>query len=389
MRRNEQREDRTADTSAAVQGWTGVQRQEGRVVLRWLAHEKRLSSGFNRLAQGLREIFEAEIRTPADARRVWDAAPSVLGRCNDPATYRLAGADAAYGWLHLLDRYVRTWVALEELLRDGMLPMGQHGVRVLDVGTGPGPSAFATHDFYVALTDYSGTSGSEPWSQPPHITCVEQAGAMNSFRHRLSEGLFVNGAPGSIFAMAGGLDDFGSIRPRGERQQLERQLRDSYDEWYDGEEWQAEPTHTAEEANHEANAHRRYRLFAFSNFLTTLDILDKFSGAIQEILRDARPGSVVLVLGGRGGDYPEIRRRVGRLAQAGGFRRSAFRERVASGSAGLEERLAEEWRWLYKRLRDIAGDLPAEDLETKRLRKELEGRTQIRLASSAVNAFRK
>lgn len=341
------------------------------------------------MAQGLREVLKAEIRTPTDSRRVWDAAPSVLGRCNDPATYRLAGADVAYGWLHLLDRYVRTWVALEQLLRDRMLPMGQRGVRVLDVGTGPGSSALATHDFYVALTDYSRTSGSELRSQPPDITCVERAAAMNGFRHRLSEALYKNGAPGSIFEMAGGLDDFGSIRPREERQQLERQLRDRYDEWYDGEEWQAEPTHTAEEANHEANAHRRYRLFTFSNFLTTLDALDKYSSAILDILLDARPGSVVLVLGGRYGDYPEICKRVGRLAQDGGFRRSASQGRVASGSAGLEERLAEELRWFYTRLRDIAGDLPVEDLEAQKLRDELEGRTRIKFGVSAVNAFRK
>ncbi len=358
-------------------------------MLRWLAHKNSLSRGFDRLAQGLREILDAEIRTPADARRVWDAASSVLGRCNDPATYRLTGADLAYGWLHLLDRYMRTWIALEQLLREQMLPMGQHGVRVLDVGTGPGPSAFATHDFYVVLTDYSGISNSKPCSQPPDFTCVEQAGAMNCFRHRLSEVLFGSGEPESIFTMVGGLDDFSRIRPREERRQLERQLRDSYDEWHDGEEWQAEPTHTAEEANHEANAHRRYQLFAFSNFLTTLEALDTFSDAILNILRDARPGFVVLVFGGRGDDYPEIRRRVGRLAQAGGFRRSAARERVTSENSGLEERLAEEWRWLYTRLRDLAGDLPTEDLKTKSLRDELEGRTQVKFRSSAVDAYRK
>ena len=221
------------------------------------------------------------------------------------------------------------------------------------------------------------------------MTCVERAGAMNRFRHRLSEALFVSQAPGSIFEMAGGLDDFARIRPREERRQLERQLRDSNDEWHDGEEWHAEPTHTAEEATYEANAHRRYRLFAFSNFLTTLDVLDKFSNAILDILSDARPGSVVLVLGGKGGDYPEIGRRVGRLAQAGGFRRSVAFERVASVNAGLEERLAVELRWLYTRLRHIAGDLPAEDPETKSLRDELEGQTQVKFWASAVNAFRK
>ena len=342
-----------------VEGWTGLQRREGTAVLRWLDREKRLQRGFNGLARGLREILAAETRTEGDARRVWDATPSVLGRCNDPATCRLAGAGAACGWLHLLDRYVRIWVGLEHLLREGLLPMGQYGVRALDVGTGPGPSAFATHDFYAALTNYAGTSDDERWRQPPHITCVERAGAMNHFRHCLSEVLAMNGASPSIFSMAGGLDHFERIRPREERRQLERQLWDNYDEWYDGEEWQAEPTHTAEEANRDANAHRRYRLFTFSNFLTTLDVVDAFRGAMLDILRDARLGSVVLVIDGKGDDYREIRRQVGRLAQAGGFRRSATREKVTIGNAGLEERLAQELRWLYRRLGDFAGDLPA------------------------------
>ena len=373
----------------AIEGWTGLQRREGKSALQWLANEKSLSRSFDALAQGLREILVAKVRTSRDARHVWDAAPSVLANCNEEESYSLTCANAAYGWLHLLDRYVRTWVALEHLLREGLLPMGKHGIHVLDVGSGPGPSAFATHDFYAALTGYAGTGGGERWRQPPKVTCVEREGAMNHFRHALSEALAGNGGSPSILRIAGGLLDFTEVQPRKGRWELEKQLRDSYDEWHDGEDWYAEPTRTAEEANREANAHQRYRLFIFSNFLTTLDTVNKFRNAILEILRDARSGSVVLLIGGKRDEYLEIGRQVGRLAQDGGFSRSHAWDKVASWNAGLNERLAEEWRWFYQHLRDLAGELPAENREARSLRDELEGRKRVKFGSSTVNAFRK
>ena len=137
--------------------------------------------------------------------------------------------------------------------------MGKYGVRVLDVGTGPGPSAFATHDFYVALSDYSGNCGDARWHQPPQVTCVEKAGTMNYFRHNLSEMLAVSGGPKSVIAMAGAITDFAAIQPREDRRKLEQRLRREYEECYDiySDEWYNEPVYTAKEANQEANAHHR------------------------------------------------------------------------------------------------------------------------------------
>ena len=293
--KDEHTRERTTDTRLPPKGWTGLQRLEGEAVLGWLDREQRLHRGFDTLAKGLRETLRRQLRTATDAREIWQAVPAVTARCNDPATYLKRQVGAAYGWLHLLDRYVRTWLALEHLLRDRLLPMGRYGVRVLDVGTGPGPSAFVTHDFYAALEDYARIADAGRWRQPPDVTCVEPAITMNHFRHVLAEALTVNGAPRSILAMAGGLDDFSSVRPRQERRELEARLRDGYEEYYDSErdEWHADPTHTAEEANLAANSYRRYRLFTFSNFLTTLDTVATFQADVEEILKDAQPGSVL------------------------------------------------------------------------------------------------
>ena len=298
MSANDQRPHlRTIGARPLRGGWTDLQRQEGYSFLHWVDREQRLHNGFEALATALRETLVEEIQTASDARDVWEAAPVVLERCNDPATYTMRHAEVAYAWLHLLDRYVRTWLALKHLLLGRLLPMGRYGVCVLDVGTGPGPSAFSTHDFYAAMEDYARTADAPHWRQSADITCVEPA--MNHIRHVVAERLAVKGAPRSVLRMTGGLHDFNTVLPTQERRQFENSLCDEYEEYYDEEreEWHADPIYTPEQANREANAYRRYRLFTFSNFLTTLDTVSSFQANIEDILSDAQAGSVLLIIG--------------------------------------------------------------------------------------------
>ena len=232
--------------------------------------------------------------------------PAVLERCNDLATYDSLHAGIAYSWLHLLDRYARTWLALEQLLRHRVLPMGRHGVRVLDVGTGPGPSAFATHDFYAAMEHYARSENAANWLQPPDITCVEKASVMNHIRHIVAEHLGIRGAPRSVLAMAGGIHDFSTILPTRQRREMEESLRREYDEWYDDqrEEWHIDPVYTPEEANREANSYHRYRLFTFSNFFTTPEKIKGLQANFEDILSDAHAGSVTAHYRRQGGLLP-------------------------------------------------------------------------------------
>ena len=153
------------------QSWTHMLRQEGPNFLAWVKNQRILSRKFDVLATGLSELLLRSVCTTTKADSVWEAVPAVLERCNERATYDMPGAVYAYAWLHLLDRYVRTWVALERLVEKHCLPMGDYGVRVLDVGTGPGPAAFAIHDFYSAMVEFSTAWGNPMWRQPPDVTC--------------------------------------------------------------------------------------------------------------------------------------------------------------------------------------------------------------------------
>lgn len=214
---------------------------------------------------------------------------------------------------------------------------------------------------------------------------------MNHLRHAIAERLAGNGTPPSVLEMAGGLHDFSGILPTQERGQLHSSLRNQYHEYYDDkrEEWHADPTHTPEEANREANAHHRYRLFTFSNFLTTLGTVRKFTANLEDILADANAGSVLLMMGGRCGDYPAIHTRMDQLAGAGGFRRRANLADLADvkiADVQLDGPVGEEIRWFYRHLKQLAGELPASGVLP---RAELEGHRPMRFSSSAVHAFRK
>ena len=367
----------------------GLQRREGAAFLHWLQREQRLDKGFDALAVALRATLDELVRTASDARAAWHVAPAVLRHCNDPKMHSIPQAGTAYAWLHMLDRYVRTWLALEHLVRGRLLPMGRFGIRALDVGTGPGPSAFATHDFFAAMEDYARTTASAHWKQPPEITCVDPR--MNRIRHLVAERLAITGAPHSILAMTGGLDDFGSLFPTRERKKLENNLRNQYDEYFNEHrgEWDAGPVYTAEEANREANSHRRYRLFTFSNFLTTLDMVSTFQDNIEEILADAHAGSVLLMIGATGGCYPTIRHRIAKLAEIGGFRRHHDTFAVASAHAKLDQRVGEEVRSFYYRLRQLAVELPVNGDDRAKLRRELEDDRPMTFKPSTVLAFRK
>lgn len=382
---------RTARTQPSSPRWTALQRREGPAFLRWLDDGHVLEKGFCAMASALRAVLQSEVHTCGDARKVWSAVPAVLNRCNKSATYALAGAAPAYAWLHLLDRYVRTWWGLRLLVKRRLLPMGKEGVRVLDVGTGPGPSAFATHDFYATMVKFADTTGKEDWRQPPTVTCVESSDSMNRLRHHLAEILHVQGAPKSVLDMCGYITDFESIHPRREREKMNKALRNAYDDYLDPDtgQWESERLHTPEEANRAANVLHRYRLFTFSNFLTTPLTVDRFRENLTEVLTDANPGSVLLTIGGTGYQYKEVDQRVAALARDSGFARRAKRFLVSSSRAGMDKLVFAEGADFYRKLKAIATCLPVNDLDAKKAKAYFEGSNGIRSHSSAVRAYRK
>ena len=214
---------------------------------------------------------------------------------------------------------------------------------------------------------------------------------MNQFRHHLGETLSVRGAPRGVLAMCHNITRFEAIHPTQERKNLYASLRDEYDEIYDVSlnrlEW--EPVYTAEEANRIANAYHRYRLFTFSNFLTKPSTINRFRRNLVEILTDARPGSVILIIGGTGRNYPDIYAEIACRAKDAGFCRKIEPLRVSTSHAMMSQDIYPRQARFYRRLKHLAGVLPDHDPDASKVKHYFEGPKFIRPRKSGVHAYRK
>lgn len=370
-------------------GWTDLLRREGPGFLSWLASNEILEKRFDELAVALASYLESSISSRTEADAVWAAAPAVLNRCNEQDTYALPSAPVAYAWLHLLDRYARTWCALELLVESGHLPLAKEGIRALDIGSGPGPAAFAVHDFYSALTTFATERNLACLNQPLIVTCVEFDSGTNLFRHHLAETLYSQASHPSngILSLCSAINDFAELIPPTERAQLRARLRWEEDEYFDEarQEWIGDLRYTAEEANQIAQSLHRYRLVVISNFLTTLGVAHRFEANLASVLQDSRPGSVVLLLGGKKGPYPEIYSYVNQLAAKAGFQLVISRKEVSATDTKVADRIVIERQKIYKHIQTLA---PNQAVETAGLRKQLES-VSGHAATSEVWAYRK
>ena len=371
------------------QGWTHLQRDEGSDFLKWIDENKTLHKKFDVLANALDTLLRHNVRTECDACTIWAASPAALARCNDQTTYAKPGAPTAYAWLHLLDRYVRTWLALERLLEESCLPMGKYGVRVLDVGTGPGPSAFAIHDFYNAAVEFAAFKQDERWIQPVEITCVEFDSGTNHFRHQLAELIYEGSKERSknVLAMCNALPDFGEHHPSHERKQSFQRIRNEEDAYYDevANEWVSELRYSSDEAHEIAQSLHRYRLVVFSNFLTTMDSVKSFEPNIVEVLHDANPGTVLLIIGG---NYPDIYRHIDKLTVTAGFLPKIKRDCVTSENSELSDRIYQEEQRFYEYLKNLVPGEHYNDPELEEIRNYFEN-SCASTPRSQVRAYRK
>ena len=347
-----------------ARGWSNLLQKHGPDFLAWLGLNQVLSTKFDLLARALSLLLEESVQTPDQAREIWAATPDVLHRCNEQSTYEIPGAPLAYAWLHLLERYGRTWMALEQLVSHGYLPIAKFGINALDVGTGPGPSAFAVDDFYHALTEFGAAAAIAELKQPPSVTCVEFDSGTNRLRHHLSEIMFVlsqREQPGGLLS-GSNLRDFGELKPREERRSKQQHLR-----WKEEPSWNPiegydayDLVHTADEANDIAQSMHRYRLIVFSNFLTTVGTVERFEPTIDEVLADAQPGCAIVVLGAKGGNYPAIYQYVDRLANTAGFRLLLQDEKVSTAETEVANRVLAEGRKFYQRLQELSPEASEE-----------------------------
>ena len=310
--------------TTAKRGWTKVMAEEGPDFIAWIGENDVLREKITLQARVISQLLLAEIDTEIEARKFWKGVPRALNHKCPDTMHKDRGIVCAYLWLHFLERYARTWTALEHLVKECRLPMGQYGVRTLDVGSGLGPGAFAVHNFYEAMVEFAEETLHPKWHQPPELTCVEKGTGFSAMRshlwelaHSVSDGGWPTRSSRWNF-----LEDFDEIRPKQERADEFARLR-----WDDITYWDeirgevvSDLLYTDQEASEQSQSMHRYRLFVFANFFTSKNLVDSKAEKLSELLADANPGSVLLIMGGEGGPYPSIYEKLRAIAIAAGFR---------------------------------------------------------------------
>lgn len=170
--------------------------------------------------------------------------------------------------------------------------------------------------------------------------------------------------------MCHALSDFRAIVPRAERKRLQDALRWAEDEYFDevANEWTSDLRYSADDANDIAQSLHRYRLIVFSNFLTTVGAVTTFEPNLVDILADAQPGSVVMVLGSKGKPYHEVYEYVDRLAKPAGFELEVAGKQVLSADTVVADRIYAEGVKVYAHLQSLAPDAAEETQEARRVR---------------------
>lgn len=333
-------------------GWRHILRTEGPAYLRWLGEGRVPERRLQVLAQALGDFLIAQVSDSRHAVHVLEAVDAVMCRCNERETYELDGAAEAYAWLHLLDRYGRTWNALEVMVRRACLPVAAHGVRALDVGTGPGPAALAIADFYAALSAFAKATESPLPEQPADILCIEGSHSTNWFRHNFVEFLRDH------YGLAHAFPEFQTFDPPALRRAYRSRLLD--DESFDEVHQCVESVYSYGEANDEAQSMYRYRLVVFSNFLTTVGYVKDMESILSVLFSDLHPGAAVMILGASGGDYPAIFRFVDRLARKTGLRICVKDERVSVDTPPQRELILKVRSRFYDHMASLIdpGDIP-------------------------------
>jgi hypothetical protein len=317
---------------------------------KWLRVNRILEHNVGRLAEDLATyLLDWGLRTPQEGARFLAAVPLVIARCDDDIYGDQAVADA-YAWVHLLERYRRAWLALYALFDVGRLPLARKGLEVLDVGTGPAPVLYAVSDFHAAVRAFADEADIDDLRlEPPHLSSVEESGAMTHLVHVISE---IGRRPRGPYRA-----DFRSILEVAPEELREHrrafEVRRLMEEEGIGDERTA--NRMVSEAGYVESSFR-YRFVVFSNFLTTSDSVIRWSEPLTAMARSLYPGGLSFVMGAAGGDkYRTIYRDVAVLMSESGLRAVDELPAVLNSDAdasGLRE-IKKLWTRVWRRLQAL------------------------------------
>jgi hypothetical protein len=261
-------------------------------------------------------LFQAQSDPEAVARSL----VPVLSSC-DSLEFADRAEVAAYAGLHLTDRFGRVFDVMCELFERGCWPLRHRGVKVLELGSGPGPGIYGASAFSRAVSDWP--VGRTREVQPVTLAHMLDRGVgWAPFIHWLSEMLLVADRKWGKVRLPFHIEhtEFeGFDVPDLHRRSIERTAHFIYEEYAEND----EPISMARARDYahrsSGNPPSRYDLILAPNFLTQLDMVDRLEQELRSAMNSVTPGGIFAVLCAPGSRYKAIRARISDLAADSGL----------------------------------------------------------------------
>jgi SAM-dependent methyltransferase len=212
---------------------------------------------------------------------------NVLKHC-DQITYEEPGTAEAYVLLHFLDRYHRFQLIFDSLHKNRLMPLRGDGIRILDVGTGPGPSMFAVSDFYSITATREPTNTRINKGLAFSIDYVERSYQFRSWLHHFTEFVNYNCPTQALW-----------------------RVPFHHGTFFDFQNLEFNPIRSVRK--------HPFDLIVFSNFLTTKEQAAAFSKEIENCARHLRNNGILLVVGAKSSaqKYKEVYEEIDKIIVSG------------------------------------------------------------------------
>jgi hypothetical protein len=292
---------RTKISPIRQRSWKSLLLENRDPFLDWIEKRKIRETYFEKNAEILERFILNQLQDPQQCEQFLQSLIPALK--NYDAVYEQWYGVLAFTHIHFLERYHRFWEVMTALLKGGVLPLRDRGVMILDVGTGPAPSVYASLDFYREFENFAKERNVPRISvlPSPTVQIVEKNRDMCRFFHLFSEYSSRPGPFHSTFQNFNGLY-FQEIEKQGRMLRSADQRRESLEEElpnYSGWWWNSIPN---------------YNLVIFSNYLTTEEQVNKQKEEIKSVFKTLRNGGVVVILGATNASYQKIYQCIDRFA---------------------------------------------------------------------------
>jgi len=223
---------------------------------------------------------------------------TVLGKC-DQISYDEDGVPEAYIILHFLDRYHRFQLMLLDMFRSATFPIKKK-IRIMDIGTGPGPSLYAISDMVALYQQYEMEVYGESQIEAVEMDYVEQSQGFRAFLHRMTEILMDYRERIYVPFHFGNYYDASKLDFSGK---ISREASICVDGAYTYRE------------HYEEKVAKSFDLVVYSNFLTNMDVMVRFEQQLKSAAFYLRNRGKILVVGGNPKDkkYEPVYQRIDEL----------------------------------------------------------------------------